>query len=286
MKIALIGAGGQLAADLLTALEGHDVIGLTRPSFDLHDPQSIAQSLDSLALDLVINTAAYNLVDQAEKDPADALATNTIGTTHLARYCGQRNLRLFHFSTDFVFGLDPNRKSPWRETDLPGPVSIYGISKLAGEYAIQTYAKDHLIIRTCGLYGHKGSRGKGGNFVETMLRLANTGNPVRVVADQRCTPSFTRHVAKATVNLLSTSAHGIIHLTNVGECSWFEFACKIFELAGKKVDCQPITSSQFNAPARRPPYSVLALDKLASFAPLPPTWQDALTEYLERLRNA
>ncbi len=280
MKIALIGSGGQLAADLAVALAGHEVVGFARPQFDLHDPDSIARGLTGTHWDAVINTAAYNLVDQAEKDPADAFATNAIGSANLARFCGQAGIRLFHYSTDFVFGLDADRKTPWSETDTPGPVSIYGISKLAGEHAIRAYASNHLVIRTCGLYGHKGSRGKGGNFVETMLRLADSGKPIRVVGDQRCTPSCTRDIADATARLLETSASGVIHLTNSGDCTWFEFAQTIFDLAQRKVDCQAITSSQFNAPAKRPPYSVLSLKKLAELVGTPPDWRDALARYL------
>jgi dTDP-4-dehydrorhamnose reductase len=285
LRIALIGSGGQLAADLTVALHGDEVVGFARPELDLRDADSIARALDPHPWDVVINTAAYNLVDQAEKDPSDAFATNAIGSANLARYCGQRKIRLIHFSTDFVFGFDSARATPWKETDPPGPVSIYGMSKLAGEYAIQTYCSQHLILRTCGLYGHKGSRGKGGNFVETMLRLAGTGNPVRVVGDQRCTPSFTRDVAQTTSKLLHTSAQGILNLTNRGECSWFEFASTIFELAGKKVDCQRISSAEFQAPARRPPYSVLSDDKLSALVPALPSWQDALARYLNDRTN-
>jgi dTDP-4-dehydrorhamnose reductase len=280
VRIALVGGGGQLAADLRQALTGHDVVGLARPTFDLHDADSIARELDPWDWDAVLNTAAYNLVDQAEKDPADAFATNAIGTAHLARYCGRRNLRLIHFSTDFVFGLDPHQNRPWREDDPPGPVSVYGMSKLVGEYAVRTYAPNHLVLRTCGLYGHRGSRGKGGNFVETMLRLAGAGKPVRVVGDQRCTPSFTRDVAGATAQLLGTSAQGVLHLTNAGQCSWFEFACAIFEKAGLVVDCQQITSAEFQAPARRPAYSVLDLAQVHRWVSPMPDWKDALTRYL------
>lgn len=281
VKIALIGSGGQLAADLAVALAPHEVVGFARPQFDLHDPDSIARGLAGSSWDAVMNTAAYNLVDQAEKDPADAFATNAIGSANLARYCGQEGIRLFHFSTDFVFGLDAQRNTPWRETDPPGPISIYGISKLAGEHAIRAFAGNHLVIRTCGLYGHKGSRGKGGNFVETMIRLADSGKPIRVVGDQRCTPSSTRDVAQATARLLDTNAKGVVHLTNAGDCTWFEFAQAIFELSKRNVDCQPITSSQFNAPAKRPAYSVLSLEKLSALVGTPPDWRDALARYLE-----
>src|SRR5262249_20762182 len=147
---------------------------------------------------------------------------------------------------------------PWAEADAPGPVSIYGLSKLAGEYLVRAVCPRHLVLRTCGLYGVWGSGGKGGNFVETMLRLATQGKDLRVVADQECTPSYTRDVAAATVALLGKGATGLFHVTNAGSCSWHEFARTIFELAGLKPALTPIPSREYNAPARRPAYSVLS----------------------------
>lgn len=283
MRIALIGAGGQLAADLVTALSpGHEVVGFLRPGFELCRPESIAESLDPHDWDMVLNTAAYNLVDQAETDTTDAFAVNAVGVGNLAKYCGRRGLPLVHFSTDYVFGLDGDRNRPWSEEDLPGPVSVYGNSKLAGEFAVRGNASEHLVIRTCGLYGRKGSRGKGGNFVETMLRLADQGKTLRIVGDQCCTPSFTADVAVATRALIEAGARGVVNVTNSGSCSWFEFAQAIFRLAGKEVSCERISSAEFGAQARRPPYSVLSLSRLEELSggATPPDWSDALRRYL------
>src|SRR5262249_57169165 len=143
--------------------------------------------------------------------------------------------------------------------DAPGPVSVYGLSKLAGEYAVRAYCPRHFVVRTCGLYGAWGSGGKGTNFVETMLRVAGQGKPLRVVADQTLTPSYTADVATAAAALVRTDRHGLYHLTNAGACSWFEFAGAIFELAGVKADLAPTTSREYGAPARRPADSVLAM---------------------------
>src|SRR5262249_41359675 len=145
--------------------------------------------------DVVINCAAYNFVDKAESEPEAAFAVNAFGARDLARLCAQRECTLVHFSTDYVFGLDSNRTAPWREDDPPEPVSAYGTSKLTGEYFIRSICARHVVIRTCGLYGVSGSGGKGGNFVETMLRLAGQGKPLRVVADQHCTPTYTVDLA-------------------------------------------------------------------------------------------
>jgi dTDP-4-dehydrorhamnose reductase len=283
VAIALIGAGGQLAGDLMELLAGEEVFAFARDQLDLRTPEAIARRLDPLNIETVVNTAAYNLVDRAESAPLEAFETNYVGAMHLARYCGGRGLRLVHFSTDYVFGLDAERDAPWEVDDAPGPVSVYGASKLAGEYAVRTYASNHLVVRTCGLYGRRGSRGKGGNFVETMLRLAESGKPLRIVDDQTCTPSYTTDVAEATIRLLSSDARGIVHATNSGCCTWFEFAQEIFRQAGKRVDCQPIRSSEYAAAARRPAYSVLSLERLQALgAPAPPPWQDAVARYLQR----
>ena len=186
-----------------------------------------------------------------------------------------------HFSSDYVFGLDENRQRPYGELDAPGPVSVYGLSKLSGEYLVRSTCPRHFVIRTCGLYGVWGSGGKGGNFVETMLRLANEGKPLRVVADQVCTPSYTVDVARATAELLLTGRFGLHHFTNAGSCSWHELARTIFELAGIRANLTAITTREFAAKARRPTYSVLAAG--ANQAPGLPTlrsWREALAAYL------
>ncbi len=212
---------------------------------------------------------------------------STPGACALAKVCRTLDCFLVQYSTDHVFGLDANRQQPWTEDDPPGPVSVYGLSKLTGEYLVRTLCPRHLVVRTCGLYGLWGSGGKGGNFVETMLRLAGQHKPLTVVNDQVCTPSYTVDVAEATVKLIELGAQGLCHLTNSGGCSWYEFARTIFELAGVEVDLKPITSAMYRSPARRPAYSVLGAEKLSSLglAPLR-SWRDALAAYLsERKRG-
>jgi dTDP-4-dehydrorhamnose reductase len=281
-----LGAAGQLGRDLCPRLAG-EVIGLTRERADLTRPDSLRAALDETRPDVVINCAAYNFVDRAESEPDAAFAVNAWGVRTLASLCAERDCLLVHFSTDYVFGLDEARRTPRLETDAPGPVSVYGLSKLGGEYLVRALCPRHVVVRTCGLYGIWGSGGKGGNFVETMLRLAGQGKPLRVVADQVCAPTSTADLADAVVKLLEADRPGLYHLTNSGSCSWYEFAQAIFELVGLSADLTPITSREYGAAARRPAYSVLepAAYRALGLAP-PRPWREALAAYLqERLRK-
>lgn len=282
MKLALMGGEGQLAHDLIAPLQAlGDVCVLSHEMLDICDPNHIASWMSENLPDVVVNSAAYNQVDAAETQPEKAFAVNALGPLHLARGCQTHGATLVQFSTDYVFGSDRRPPRPWNEGDTPNPVSVYGSSKLAGETLVRAYCTKHLILRTCGLYGIKGSRGKGGNFVEKMLSLGRAGRQVRVVHDQVCTPSFTKDVAAATAHLLAAGQTGTWHVVNSGACSWFEFACEIFHQAKLPVDCAPINSAEFAAPAARPPYSVLSMEKLlAAGAPMMPQWQDALGRYL------
>lgn len=285
MRTLVLGAQGQLGRDLCPRLSG-TVIPLTRAEVDLTGTEALRRVLSDLYPQVVVNCAAYNLVDKAESEPEAAFATNAWAVRVIAQICADLGCRFVHFSTDYVFGLDAKRSAPYREEDAPGPISVYGLSKLSGEYLIRSTCPNHLIIRTCGLYGVWGTGGKGGNFVETMLRLAGQGKPLRVVADQRCTPSYTADVAEMAAKLIAGDATGLIHVTNAGNCSWHELAREIFSQSHLDVDLTPITSAEFNAPARRPPYSVLALDRLATLGLAPRPWREALAAYLgERTRK-
>jgi dTDP-4-dehydrorhamnose reductase len=275
MRFVLLGANGQLGRDLARRLRG-EVLVPPREQADLTRPQGLVEALEAARPDVVVNCAAYNHVDRAESEPEAAFAVNTWGVRELARWCGQRDARLVHFSTDHVFGLDAGRTRPYRESDGPGPVGVYGLSKLAGEYLVRSLCR-HLVVRTCGLYGLHGSGGKGTNFVETMLCLAAERRPLRVVADQLCTPTSTADLAEAVVPLVAGEATGLLHCTNAGSCSWHEFACTIFRLAGVDVTPAAIPTSEYPCAARRPAYSVLE----GQLPPLRP-WQEALADYLQQ----
>lgn len=289
MRYAVLGAAGQLGRDLCPRLSG-EVIALSRggsPLVDLARPESLRTLFEDVRPDVVINCAAYNFVDRAESEPQEAFAVNAWGVRELARRCGERDCLLVHFSTDYVFGLDAARRQPWTEDDGPGPLSVYGLSKLAGEYFVRSLCPRRLIVRTCGLYGVWGSGGKGGNFVETMLRLADQGKPLRVVDDQICTPSYTVDVAETTIALLKTAPFGLYHVTNSGSCTWHELARTIFELSGVTANLTAIPSREYPTPARRPAYSVLDHSGLRNAGVASPrSWREALAAYLrERQRK-
>jgi len=285
MRHVVLGANGQLGRDLCSRLPG-EIVALSREQADLTQPDQLRQTLEELRPEIVINCAAYNLVDRAESEPEIAFAVNTWGVRCLARICRDLASTLVQFSTDHVFGLEASRQQPWTEADLPGPVNVYGLSKLSGEYLVRALCPRHVIVRTCGLYGLWGSGGKGGNFVETMLRLAGQGKPIRVVNDQICTPSSTIDVADATVALLAAGGQGLYHVTNAGACSWHEVAAAIFRLAGVNASLTPISSQEYGSAARRPAYSVLASPRWRELG-LPPLrgWEEALADYLHQRRR-
>jgi len=287
MRIAVLGAAGQLGRDLCPRLATlGEVIPLSRADIDLAQPDTITVGLDAHRPDVFVNCAAYNFVDKAETDRKAAMAVNAEGVFLLAQGCARHGTKLVHFSTDYVFGQDASRITPYTEDDLIGPLCAYARGKETGEQYALLASRDNLVLRTCGLYGVWGSGGKGGNFVETMLRLAGQGKPLRVVNDQRCTPSYTADVADSTVQLIARGATGLFHVVNSGDCTWYEFAAEIFRQSGLKPNLTPITTAEFGAAAKRPAYSVLSTAKLAAFlgSSLRP-WQEALASYLLERRN-
>ena len=281
MRIALIGASGQLGADLHSLL-GDAAVPLTHGDIEITDSDNVYDVLSGIVPDVVINAAAYNHVDQAEAEPDRAYRVNGLGPRILARYCGEHDIVLLHVSTDYVFGMDPHHTEPYREVDLPGPVNAYGASKLAGEYFVRNLCQRHFVVRTCGLYGHAVLYGSSkSNFVETMLRLARQQSELKVVADQRCTPTATADLARALSALIRTETYGLYHATNSDDATWFEFAREIVRLARLDASVVPTTSEEFGSKAPRPRYSVLDCRSLTEVIGFPmPSWHDALRRYL------
>ena len=280
MRYAILGANGQLG-QVFSRLLGNRAIPLARDQADLTEPETLRATLTSVRPDVVLNCAAYNLVDKAESDPAPAFAVNAWGVGALARICRDLDSIFVHYSTNYVFGLDRECRTPYAESALPGPISAYAASKLAGECLARAGCAKHFVVRTCGLFGVTRPAGGKRSFVELMLHLAKEGKPIRVVNDQVCAPTRTDDLATATLALLGTGAYGLYHLTSAGACSWFEFARAIFEIAEVKADLTGVSSVEFGAPAARPAYSVLANHSYAQlgFRPLP-DWRDALAAYL------
>jgi dTDP-4-dehydrorhamnose reductase len=288
----VIGANGQLGSDLVRQLQArssteggaepaYNVVGLRHTDIEICDAAGAGETLSRLKPDVVFNMAAFHRVDDCEQDRERAFRLNAIAPADLARICCDLGSTFVHISTDYVFGSDRQRRSPYSEMDLPGPVNVYGASKLAGEYLVRNVCPRHVVVRTTGLYGIAGSSGKGGNFVELMLRLARQGQPIRVVNDQRLAPTYTPDLAASLIDLVDRQKYGLFHVVNAGDCSWFEFASAIFELAGLSPDLSPTTTETFAARADRPRYSVLSSASLASVGLSEPRpWREALSAYL------
>ena len=284
MRIAVLGAAGQLGRELCRLLPPADAIPLTRSDTDLHNPAAVRTRLEAVRPDVIVNCAADNRVDAAEADARDAVAVNALGVAALSRHCRDHDALLVHVSTDYVF--DGRATRPYTEDDPVGPLGAYARTKLAGELFAQALAPRHAILRVAGLYAEGGSRGKGGNFVDKVLAQARAGKPLRVVADQVTAPTWARDVAVAMVRLIprladGSAPHGVYHVTNEGACSWYEFAQAALELAGVRAEITPIDTAALAAPAPRPAYSVLANARLAAIGEPPlRSWRAALAAYL------
>lgn len=257
MQVMVIGADGQLGVDLVKVLaaQGEALTALTEADIDVCNPELVRWNFECHRPDVVLNTAVYHPVDDCELNPNRAFAVNALGARVLALAAREHKATLLHFSSDYVF--DGEQTRPYRESDCPAPRSVFGASKVAGEQMIRATQQRHFIIRTSGLYGLAGSKAKGGNFVDTMLRLGREKGSVRVVTDQRMAQTSTRSLAEQVAVLIRTGHYGTFHASDHGDYSWYEFALKIFEYSGMDVKVTPVTSQEFPTVAPRPRYSVL-----------------------------
>ncbi|MFC2163886.1 dTDP-4-dehydrorhamnose reductase [Acidobacteriota bacterium] len=279
MKIALIGADGQLGSDLVKSLKEEHLFPLCYPEFDITNTLVSRTTLADLSPEVIINTAAYHKVDECEDNLERAFALNAIAVRELALTCRKLNSVLVHFSTDYVF--DGKKGAPYIEGDVPNPLNAYAVSKLAGEYFVGNILERYFLIRTCGLYGEAGCWGKGANFVDTMIKLERQGEAISVVNDQWVTPTSTAELAQSLCELIQTDQHGLYHLSNEGECTWHDFAETIFSLMGRQTRIESVTAMTYGAKAARPAYSVLE-NKRAKEIGLSPFshWKDGLRDYL------
>lgn len=281
MKILIIGADGQLGTDLGKVIpKKEQIVPLTIKDIDITDKRKTLAVIEKHSPEVVINTAAYHRVDDCEDHEAEAFAVNAIGVKNVAEACRAIDAALVHISTDYVF--DGEKKNPYVETDVPNPQSIYGISKLAGEFCVKCLLEKYFIVRSAGLYGAAGCLGKGGgNFVENMIGRSEAQPELKVVKDEVLSPTYTLDLAKKIYQLVQTGHFGLYHIVNHGKCSWYEFAVKIFDLLGKKVKIIPMTGSEYKTKARRPKYSALQNAKLAELGMDDlRDWQEALKAYL------
>jgi len=282
MKVLLIGANGQLGADLCKALQHFEAIPLTRIDIEITDMDSVREACHKHKPDAVINTAAYVQVDDCETNQDKAFLVNALGARNIAVVASELGAKLVHISTDYVFGgkTEP-RATPYTEFDIPVPSNVYGESKLAGEDFVRHLCLSHFIVRTSGLFGRAASSGKGGNFVETILKLAHERDEIRVVNDQVFSPTYTKDLAGKIAELIATEYYGVFHITNKGACSWYEFTKEILRLAELKTPVIPVSSEQYPQKARRPRFSVLGNYhlRLLGMDDMRP-WQEALKDYM------
>ncbi|MBI5078765.1 dTDP-4-dehydrorhamnose reductase [Candidatus Saganbacteria bacterium] len=280
MKTLIIGADGQLGTDLCKVIPKEEQIPLTIKDIDITDKEQVLRVIKRYSPEIVINTAAYHQVDNCEDNEAAAFAVNALGARFVARACRETDAALVHISTDYVF--DGAKKSPYLESDVPNPLSVYAVSKLAGEFCVKAVLEKHFIVRSSGLYGAAGCMGKGGgNCVENMLKRAENQPELKVVTDEVLAPTYTLDLAKKIAELIRTKHYGLYHIVNHGQCSWYDFTVKIFELLGKKIKILPVTSAEFTAKVRRPAYSVLQNAKLAELGMDDMrSWEEALRAYL------
>jgi len=298
MKILLLGHKGMLGSDLLKKLSAdHEVTGMDKEEIDIGSAKDCKNAVVEVNPEIVINAAAFTNVDGCETARDACFAVNAEAVKNICEACRGRNIKIIHFSTDYVF--DGTATKPYEENDKCNPISAYGASKLAGERYLQSLSDNYLLIRTSWLYGVNGK-----NFVRTILEKANAKQFIQdkmtkagaiqehpailtIVDDQIGSPTYTKDLAAAVDLLISQNQNGIFHVTNRGHCSWYEFAVRILKEAGvDNVEVKPIKTSQLQRPAMRPAYSILSMQKFITLTgKTPQPWQLALQDYLKNIKN-
>ncbi len=279
MKIAVIGSNGQLGSDLVKTSRGYDVIPLCHSDIDVTDLESSNNVLKTIRPEAVINCAAYVRVDDAEDFSEKAFSVNALGARNIALVCKDIDSILVHISTDYIF--DGLKHEPYTEEDIPNPLNVYGNSKLAGEYFVRNIVEKHYIIRSSSLFGAAGASGKGGNFVETMIKKAQNGEEIKVVDEMIMSSTYTRDAAEIIKNvLLKKLPFGTYHVANSGKCSWYDFAKAVFETLEIEANLLSIKTDILKTKARRPVFSPLNTIKLKEHGLLMESWESALKNYL------
>jgi dTDP-4-dehydrorhamnose reductase len=273
MRILLTGANGQLGSVLLRVLGYETVIPKDLPAFDLAQP-NVEEEIIGASPDLIIHAGAYTDVDGAEREQELAMAVNAKGTEQIAKAAVRLGARLVYISTDYVF--DGEQQMPYCEHDIPHPINLYGLSKLKGEHAVLASGARALVVRTAWLYSSAER-----NFVKSIMRAAQNEPVLRVVNDQCGCPTYAEDLASAVASLIRQDVEGVIHVTNRGQCTWYEFAQAIVREMGFRCAVLPITTKQAGRLAKRPRYSVLSPNRLATLGLALPEWSQALTRFLK-----
>lgn len=284
MKALLLGPNGQLGTDIRFANDRRgepiEIQSIGRAQIDLSKIEAAISALRELKFDALVNCSSYHKTDEVEANAQQAFTINSHLVRRLSELAAEKHARFFHVSTDYVFG-GQRQHSPLSEDVPKCPVNIYGASKAMGEDLALLHGGDTVIVRVASLFGVAGASGKGGNFVETIIRLAKEKGELRVVADQTMSPTSTADLAGAMINMILAKAPpGIWHIVNSGTATWFEFAERIVSDANVKARMIPIRTAQFPTPAARPRYSALDNSKFSKAIHVLRPWQDALKDYL------
>ncbi len=283
MKIAVIGANGQLGSDICIALKNtDDIVELIIDDIDISNKNSVEKVFNNSDVDMIINTAAFHNVEKCEDEPETAFKVNGIGSLNLAEISNKLDIPVLHISTDYVF--DGEKMAPYIETDLPIPLNVYGNTKLSGEYFISTIAKKYYVLRVSGIYGVNPCMAKGYNFVDLMIKLSKERDEVRVVDDEYLTPTYTGEIANQIAKIVhSDLKYGLYHLTAEGSCSWYEFAKEIFRLTKSDVKLNKAEPGEFAIKINRPKYSVLENKGLKDQnLNIMSHWKEGLAEYIKK----
>ncbi len=283
MKVAVIGANGQLGTDICKVYRetGNTVLELNHDRIEIAHADSCSEVIKSLEPNLLINTAAMHNLELCEKHPQHSYRVNAVGAKNLALISNELSIPLIHVSTDYVF--DGLKKSPYVENDIANPLNVYGHTKLSGEDFVRTIAERHFVVRVSALYGQSLCRAKRGlNFVSLMLKLAKEMDEVRVVDDEIISPTYTLDLAKQLEKLADSAKYGLYHVSSEGSCSWYEFAHKIFELSTANVELNVALPEEFPSKVPRPKFSVLENNNLKEVGiDIMPNWAESLAHYLD-----
>jgi dTDP-4-dehydrorhamnose reductase len=279
-SVLITGGGGQLASDLEEQLrERCQVSALSRGELDITDQRALDDAFERLQPAVVFNCAAFHNVEVCESEEDRAFEVNARAVKRLAERCAETDAALVHLSTNYVFAGD--RETPYVEGDLPNPRSVYAISKLAGEHAALAYCPRALVVRGSGLYGRHGSASKGGNFVQRMIKRAREQGALKMVADQRLTPTYTADLAVGIIAAVDHDVTGLLHTGNSGACSWYEFTLAIMEVAGMDVPVEPVQTVRPVGGADRPLNGVLSSERTTEAGvPALRSWREALEDYM------
>jgi dTDP-4-dehydrorhamnose reductase len=273
MRVTLFGASGLLGQELVRELSAEELTAPSSKDADLRDGARVGEVIRDSHPDWIILSAAYTDVDGCESSRDRAFAVNCEGAINVASAAREMGSRLMFLSTDYVF--DGSKRSPYQVSDARNPSSVYGQSKACAEQRLIEILPEICITRTSWLFGHGGKC-----FPATILKLASSRPEISVVNDQRGSPTFTTDLASALVQLCRASAKGIVHVTNSGDCTWYDFAAEIVRESGLETKVKPVTTAEFPRLAERPAYSVLSPDSLHAYKIHMPGWQDALRRYL------